>query len=389
MAFASLRQNGLRSALAGLGIVIGVFAVTAVVSLGEMASLGVRQGLEQLVGRSIFIFPNAAEALVSEADIQAMRRVGLRPVEGINSQASFETDLGERRFLQVNGTLGDLPALDPGVRLAFGRYFNAQEWREAQAVAVIDAFAANEIFDGSGRALGRTLSLFLNDGSRTDVRVVGVLEPTGGGGGFFGEGGTSTIYLPYTLLPDAARDGFSAVRVLLAPNDDAVALTARVQQLLDARRTPGAFRAESSLGFQRELNANIATLQTVLASIAALSLLVGGIGIMNIMLVSVTERTREIGLRKALGASAAQIRLQFSVEAIALTALGGVLGVVLSVGALYAATRLFPTFLPVFVINPTTVLLALGVSVATGLFFGIFPAVRAAQLNPIDAMRYE
>jgi len=129
-------------------------------------------------------------------------------------------------------------------------------------------------------------------------------------------------------------------------------------------------------------------LQALLGAIAGLSLLVGGIGIMNIMLVSVTERTREIGLRKALGATAALIRQQFLIEAVVLTLLGGILGVLLAVGLLALISALVP-FFGVFVLSPVTVLLALTVSALVGLFFGVWPAARAAALDPIEALRFE
>jgi putative ABC transport system permease protein len=157
---------------------------------------------------------------------------------------------------------------------------------------------------------------------------------------------------------------------------------------MDSRYTPGRFVVRTTESDAGTFNSILSTLQALLASIAGLSLLVGGIGIMNIMLVSVTERTREIGLRKALGATAALIRGQFLVESVVLTVFGGLIGLGLAVLLLWVATLVVP-FFGAFALNPSTVALALGVSASIGLIFGVLPAARAAKLNAIESLRHE
>jgi putative ABC transport system permease protein len=174
----------------------------------------------------------------------------------------------------------------------------------------------------------------------------------------------------------------------LKPGADARSITRQVQRLFDTRYGKDKYQAQSTESFQGTLASITTALQALLAAIAALSLLVGGIGIMNIMLVSVTERTREIGLRKALGATAGLVRQQFLIEAVVLTVIGGVIGVLSAVGMLLLVVSLVP-FFKTFILSPATVMLALGVSVFIGLVFGVLPAARAARLHPIEALRYE
>jgi len=169
---------------------------------------------------------------------------------------------------------------------------------------------------------------------------------------------------------------------------DSNQVTQQVRRIFENRYGKGRYQVQSTESFQGTLQSITLILQALLGAIAGLSLLVGGIGIMNIMLVSVTERTREIGLRKALGATSGQVRQQFLIEAVVLTLVGGVLGVMLAAGLLLLITATVP-FFKVLILSPTTVFLALAVSALVGLFFGVWPAARAAALDPIEALRYE
>jgi putative ABC transport system permease protein len=199
------------------------------------------------------------------------------------------------------------------------------------------------------------------------------------------------VYVPNALIwasGEGRRGEYGFVTLTLKPGADAQGITRQVQRLFDTRYGKDKYQVQSTESFQGTLASITTALQALLAAIAALSLLVGGIGIMNIMLVSVTERTREIGLRKALGATAGLVRQQFLIEAVVLTVIGGVIGVLSAVGMLLLVVSLVP-FFKTFILSPATVMLALGVSVFIGLVFGVLPAARAARLHPIEALRYE
>ena len=395
MAFESLWGNKLRSFLALLGIVIGVFAVTAMISLGQMASAGITQDLEAIAGRSIFVQPNFnagqdfSSAPIREEDILTLQTLPATVIPQLFGSLQYEVRPGTRRAIQLQGTPGDLSRLDPTNKLARGRYFSQAEARGGLAVAVLSDRAARDLFPGS-EAVGQVARLYYPTGARLELTVVGVLQPPGGL--FGGLGATATVYVPNELIwktsPTARKGQYDFVILSLKKGADAKQVARQVQRIFESRYGKGKYQIASTESFQDTLRSITLILQALLGAIAGLSLLVGGIGIMNIMLVSVTERTREIGLRKALGATSSQIRQQFLIEAVVLTLVGGILGVVLAAGLLLLVTATVP-FFKVFILNPATVFLALAVSALVGLFFGVWPAARAAALDPIEALRYE
>jgi putative ABC transport system permease protein len=393
MAFEALWGNRLRSFLALLGIIIGVFAVTSMVSLGEMANASISRDLESVAGRSLFVQPDfnntgvSSYKRITDADIQALSSLPVSVIPQVSSNAEYEVKPGERRNIGLNGSPGDLPRLDPTSKIARGRFFSDAEANASLSVAVLNHKAAQDIFK-SRNPVGQNLRLYIA-GDRVDVTVVGVLEPPPG---LFGGFGGGTIYVPnrfaWQVMPYLTRNEYDFAQLMLKPGASSQRVQDQVQRLLESRYGVGKFQVQSAESFQSLLQNITLALQALLASTAALSLLVGGIGIMNIMLVSVTERTREIGLRKALGATSAQVRQQFLIEAVVLTLTGGVMGVLLAIVVLQLAVLAVP-FFKVFILNPGTVFLALGVSVLIGLFFGVWPAARAAKLDPIEALRYE
>jgi putative ABC transport system permease protein len=200
------------------------------------------------------------------------------------------------------------------------------------------------------------------------------------------------ISVPTTLLwrvhPNVRRNEYDMAVLHVNGNLDMDAVQKQAEKLLSARHAKDNLRIFSAESLKSILGNVTIILQALLGAIAGLSLLVGGIGIMNIMLVSVTERTREIGLRKALGATSGQIRWQFLAEAMALTFVGGIIGVLLAAGVLWLIVQAVP-FFKVFVLSLSTITLALSVSILVGLFFGVWPAARAAKLDPIESLRYE
>ncbi len=393
MAFEALWGNRLRSFLALLGIVIGVFAVTTMVSLGQMANAGITHDLESVAGKSVFVQPNfnsgetSDTAPVRESDMLALSRFPVSLVPQIFSTAQYESRPGERRSITLQGTPGDLPRLDPTNKLSRGRYFTDSEARSGATLVVLANSAARDLIP-RGNPIGKTVRLFLNSGARLELTVVGVLEPPAG---LFGGFGSSTVYVSNQLMWNnntIKRNEYTFVTLFLKQGADSKNIQKLVTQLFESRYGKNKYQIQSTESFQGTLQSITGAIQALLAAIAALSLFVGGIGIMNIMLVSVTERTREIGLRKALGATAGMIRQQFLIEAVVLTLVGGLLGVLMAIGLLLLIAAVVP-FFKVFVLSPATVILALTVSVVTGLFFGVWPAARAAKLDPIEALRFE
>ncbi len=392
LALDSLWSNRMRSFLALLGIVIGVFAVTAMVSLGQMASAGINKSLESVASRSIIVQPDYNTGLnlrrLKGSDLQALARLPVSVNPQLQVSTQYEKKPGERRTVSIIGTLGDLRRIDPSIRLSKGRYFTISEERIGQPVVVLNPSAVRELLRNTGAPLGKRIRLYFPDGGRAEATVVGVIEPLPA---MFG-GDMPMGYMPINFLwrnhPDTRRGEYDYAILRVRAHYDIKVVEQHAKRIMEGRYGKGIFMVQSVESLQNVLGTVTSILQIFLGLVAGLSLLVGGIGIMNIMLVSVTERTREIGLRKAIGATSAQIRLQFLIEAMLLTFFGGSFGVVLAALTLWLIASTVP-FLNTFILSPTTIVIALVVSVGVGLFFGVWPAGRAANLDPIESLRYE
>ena len=387
-ALEALYAHKLRTLLSLLGVIIGVFAVTALISLGEIATYGIRRGLEQVAGRSVFIqgqrVPGKARVRFGEADRRLLATLPARVIPYVFASAVGHDAKGKPVGVQVLGVPGDLPELDPGVELGQGRFFTRSEADRGLPLTVLNQKAADELKARPGRRLELAFGP-----RRARFFVVGVTKPVGG---LFAGFSRAQAFVPYRWLwqnvPGKHRGRYDAFELKVRPGVRVKLVAERAKALLSRRYGEDRIQVQSVETFTRTLSQITLMLQALLGGIGALSLLVGGIGIMNIMLVSVAERTREIGLRKALGATAAAIRTQFLLEATLLTLTGGLLGVVLAAGVLYLVVAAVP-FFEVFILSPKTVLLALGVSALVGIFFGVWPADQAARLDPIEALRYE
>jgi putative ABC transport system permease protein len=390
-ALAALLENRLRSALTLLGVVIGVFAVTATVSLGAIATAGITSEIRAFGSQSLFVqvvFDDPDSERFTDDDVEALSRL---PIQILRQQSARVTAVADevRESLTLNGTIANAPEIDRSIELARGRYFDASDEARAASVVVLSADAARELFEDVPDPVGREL-LVEARGARSTYTVIGVKEPIGGALGTFANDVSGDVPLEafHRDVPGVSRGEYDFLPISIELDRDASVVERQVRSILDRRRPPDSYQIQTIEGALSLFDTVTVILQALLGGIGAISLLVGGIGILNIMLVSVTERTREIGLRKALGATPRTILQQFLIEAVVLTVIGGTLGVLASLGALWLIVRLVP-FLDVFVVNPWVVAMAFLVSVATGVIFGVWPARRAAALSPIEALRYE
>jgi putative ABC transport system permease protein len=387
VAVTALRANRLRSLLTMLGVIIGVAAVVVLVAIGTGAKQEVEEQVEGLGSNLVILVPGKLEfgsaptkSRLELADAERIGRAIGQPDGVAVSLASGETVRAgsTEAFATVNGTNPAVPRVF--VRpLARGDYLRESDVDTRRRVAVLGSELATTLFPGVD-PLGRTVSI---DGVR--FRVIGVFESVGSS---LGGGRDNEVHIPVTaaqrLFGDTRVDAFA----VKAPTTEAIdRVSERSLAVLADRYPDEEFSAVTQDQILGTVGRILGLLTTVLAAIAAISLLVGGVGVSNIMLVSVRERTKEIGLRKAVGARQRDILLQFLIEAVLLTTIGGVIGIALGVGGslgLSAAIEQLPA-----VISWWSPLLAFGVSVAVGVFFGVVPARRAGKLDPVVALRTE
>jgi putative ABC transport system permease protein len=396
VALAAIRANALRSILTTLGIVIGVAAVIAMVALGEGAQARVEQQIQQMGTNVLTIRPGQQRwggvsrdgtAQLTQEDAIALRD-GSEGVLRIAPEVSSRQQISYTRYNSNNSIVGTWPEYFDiyNFELSAGRFFNQGEVQGRRRVAILGYNVPESLETPAAVLVGKTIQI-----GGQPFEVIGVMEEKGSAAWFRPD---DNVFVPvttavYRLFGGRERLGsIYAATPTPAELDQAFAIIDRVMRR-QHRIRPGEeadFNISNSADLLSTFNETNQTFTYLLAGIAAVSLLVGGIGIMNIMLVSVTERTREIGTRKALGATRKAILLQFLIEALVLCFLGGVIGIAVGVGGA-AALSAFAEW-DTKVAMPA-VYAALGFSVAIGLFFGIWPAQRAARMSPIEALRYE
>ncbi|MGF2735167.1 ABC transporter permease [Marinobacter sp. DUT-1] len=394
MSVQAIARNKLRSFLTTLGIIIGVASVVAMVHLGQSATRSVTEQIASIGSNLLFVMPGTAQRgpgglrTTAEnfelADVDAIRN----EVDGIlvapALTASATVVIGNANdTIPVIGTTNEYFSVRNHY-LDYGRAFEEGELSSGAAVCIIGKTLIEEMFLGQ-EALGANIRV-----GRTACRVIGVLEAKGES---MGQDRDKTILMPVKAVQRrlVGELDVSAIYVSALVDGTTGGVQDQIESLLRQRRNPangGAddFYVRDTQDIAQALESTTNTLTILLGAIAAVSLLVGGIGIMNIMLVSVTERTREIGIRLAIGARARDVLTQFLVESIALSTLGGVIGLVIGVGGTWLVT--WQLDMP-FVISPTVMAVGFSFSVAIGVIFGYFPARKAAMLNPIDALRHE
>jgi putative ABC transport system permease protein len=382
----ALRANRLRSVLTMLGVVIGVAAVVALVAIGTGTKQQIEAQVEGLGSNLLIVVPGRLEAGAAPTastltldDVDAVTRVvGDRSRVAVTIQSGETVRAGSRTsFASVQGVLETTPTVFVR-RLDRGTYFSRSDVSTGRRVAVLGASVARQLF-GERDPIGRQVTV---GGVR--FRVTGTFEQLGQS---LGVDRDSEVHIPVTaaqrLLGTDRIDGL-AIR---APDRERIdALGAAVVAALVDRHPDTDFSAVTQEQILGVLGDILGVLTGVLAAIAGISLLVGGVGVSNIMLVSVRERTKEIGLRKAVGARPRDIGVQFLLEAVLLTTIGGVLGMALGIGAALLVDRLSPV--PA-AITWWSLTLAFGVSAAVGIVFGVVPAQRAGRLDPVVALRTE
>jgi putative ABC transport system permease protein len=395
LALREIRRNLLRSFLTVLGIVIGVAAVITMVTLGNGATRMVAEQISSLGSNLLMVMPgqrlgpgrdSAGAPKFRIADIEAIRQQvgGLQAVAPTVGSA-VTLVAGTRNWSStVNGTSNDY-FIAGNWKLASGRRFADDEESAGKAVCIIGQTVRKELF-GNASPLGNSIRV-----KSFDCEVIGLLAAKGQGG--MGQDQDDTVLLPLRTAQRRLTGSLDigGIMVSLKDGSDSKAAIGQLRSLLRERRklaenADDNFNVMDTKQIAETLSGTIGTMTALLGAVAAVSLLVGGIGIMNIMLVSVTERTREIGIRLAIGALEKEVLLQFLIEAVALSAFGGLLGIALAFVACLGLTALMG--MP-FLFSPAINLTAFGFSAAIGVLFGYMPARRAARLDPIEALRHE
>ena len=393
----ALRRNKMRSMLTALGIIIGVASVVAMVAVGNGAQARITSQVSALGQNLLSVFAGSRKSggvnsglgsasALTLADADAIGRevtdvVAISPEASTTAQAIAN---GRNWSTTVAGESPDYLKIRDW-KLASGSMFTEREVRSSAKVAVIGSKTANELF-GPLNPVGQTVRV-----GNIPFIIIGLLESKGAGMG--GQNQDDRIIIPYTTAMKriTGEKYLRSINVQIVSSERMEVAQQQITSLLRQRHRLAANRDNDFNIFnQKEIADTVNSISKIitllLGSIAGISLVVGGIGIMNIMLVSVTERTREIGIRIAVGAQPGDIKLQFLIEAITLSLLGGGIGVLAGIGA----SRLVAVFADFNAIVSTgSILLAFSVSFAIGVFFGFYPASKAARLDPIEALRYE
>ncbi|KKS77350.1 MAG: ABC transporter, permease protein [Parcubacteria group bacterium GW2011_GWC1_43_11b] len=391
----ALLANKVRSGLTMLGIIIGIGSVIAMLAIGQGAKQNIQGSIEGLGSNLLTIMPGVIQAgrgIVSSGrgSAETLKNEDLPVIEKVEGVAIVSPELS-RRFQVVADTGNNTNTTIMGAEvkyaevhnliLANGNFFSAEQVRGLGRQAILGATVASDLF-GEIDPIGRKVRI-----NGSVFRVIGVLQAKGGFG-FSGPDDMVIIPLPTMQKVVSGLDNFSSVSVSVVDKEAMAQVQTQITDdlMIKHRVKEADFSIISQQDILDTMSTVINTFTMFLASIAGISLVVGGIGIMNMMLTTVTERTREIGLRKAIGAKRRDISLQFLIEAIALTFIGGAIGIFLGwlVSFLVTYFGVLQTSVSWY-----SILLAFGVSALIGIIFGYYPARRASAMNPIDALRYE
>jgi len=378
--------NKLRSGLTMLGMIIGVMFVIIIVTMGQSVNQQVAQEVEGLGANSFTLVPvtndNGQKGKLTLDDCKLLKDSidsieFVVPIKVLSNAAAFET----AREKKTNLLIGTSPDYLQISQMGFtqGRFFNEAENQISRRVVVIDQNLADELFGTGNTAVGKTLRI-----NRIPFQVCGVTKPEAA---VLGIQQTFTCIPIRTLMEMDDNQEIQQALVRVKSQEQLAAANKQSVSILELRHAvKKGYQAQTNEQLMEQFSSILTIMTSVFGALAGIALLVGGIGIMNIMLVSVTERTREIGIRIAMGARRRDILIQFLVESATISALGGSIGMLLgmAIGAIIALVLNTPV-----VVSFGTMLVAFGFSSAVGIIFGLYPANRAAKLDPIDALRYE
>ena len=387
-ALTSILANRLRSFLTVLGIVIGVMSVILLISIVTGLKTFITSQIEGLGANLLFVIPGRIGGARSPGGVQANRIVYS---DAVNLRSKLFSDAQVSAVVQRNATLKYTNKSNTGtavfgveanypqtvtITLTSGRFFRSTEQQSLRKVAVIGPTVKNNLF-GERTAVGQKI-----DVAGIKYTVIGILQSRGS---TFGIDQDNSIFVPLTSAQrQFGIDTLNTIYISVNKPEEVNSVQEKAIQTLKKRLSEDEFTVQSQEQTLSTISQITGVLTAALGGIAGISLIVGGVGIMNIMLVSVTERTREIGLRKAVGAKPSDIRNQFLIEAMILSGMGGVIGIVVGVGLSLLVGRFFTTTIPLW-----SIALSFGFSMLVGIVFGVAPAIRAAKLDPIQALRYE
>jgi len=396
MAWASLIANKLRSILTMLGIIIGVAAVIALVSIGNGVKQDIQDSISSLGSNLLMVMPGAPRTpgvrptAGSQKTLKVSDYEAIAKLDGVKAASPYTAGSYVAIYQSKNWTTSV-----SGVNYNFqdvnnwnmeeGRFISEKNVQNRERIAVVGQTVVKNLFAGED-PVGKEIRV-----QNIPFRVIGVLESKGNG--TMGNDQDDAIFIPYTTAMERVEgvDYLRMVYVVAKDESGIDRLQSDIENLLRVRhgiKDPELdnFNIQNMKSIMDTMEQTTGTLTLFLGAVAAISLVVGGIGIMNIMLVSVTERTREIGIRKALGATYNVIVTQFLIEAVVISLMGGIIGIALGIGVSHLIGTLSGMST---VISIPTIILSFGFSMAIGLVFGIYPARKAAKLNPIDALHYE
>lgn len=398
MAIDNLKSNKGRSLLTMLGIIIGISSVIMIIAIGNGAQDQITNELNSMAGGQVYVYLNDSKAqnsdYITQEDLDAIKEK-IPLVKGVsNMMYAGGTVLGSKGDFDASVTCGtnDLEYFVSGQKISKGKYFSEDEFNSARSVCVISDTDAIKLF-GTSDVIGMSIEVTVYNVTQ-DLKIVGVTKSEASAmmSALMGSTDSVTVYMPYTLLESSFGGYFNDFQSLYAitenPSDTTEIVTAIIK-LLESRhnnRGDNIYLLQNATDQISQITSVLNLITIFIIFVAAISLLVGGIGVMNIMLVSVTERTREIGIRKALGARTKSIMMQFLSESAIITLCGGLIGIAIGVAGAYAICSLPMLGFPPKV-EFSTIAIATLFSSAVGIFFGIYPAKKAAKLSPIEALR--
>lgn len=392
-ALEDFQRNKIRTFLTSLGILIGVASVVLLISFGLGLKRYIENQFESLGANLLIIFPGKilqngqfrqgpgglGGKRFDEKDAIALKKINTAAYVVPAFTKSVDITGGvNKEFGDIYATTSDVFIIR-NLEIDKGEYFTATDNDKRSKKVVLGPKIAEKLYGSVESALGKTAKI-----ENQSFRVVGILKSKGGGG-FGGPDFDSFVYVPFkSSFSFNPEKQFIAINVKVDKKENIALTKKEITNIMLKRYNEDDFSVIESTEILSAVSSIFAIMNLILVAIAAISLIVGGIGIMNIMYVSVIERTKEIGIRRAVGATRKDILFQFMSEAVILSLIGGILGLSISFLVVLIIQRFFPAY-----INPESVLIALGISSSIGVFFGVFPASKAAKLSPIDAIRYE